>query len=72
MKDLDSLIDAIIMDRVLKSPQIIKAFEEVDRKNFVPEIFQESAYVDAPLSIGENQTRITSYNVCYTKLLRSI
>jgi len=56
MKDLDSLIDSIIIDRVLKSPQIIKAFEEVDRKNFVPEMFKESAYVDVPLSIGENQT----------------
>ncbi len=56
MKNLDSLIDSMIINRVLKSPQIIKAFEEVDRKNFVPDMFQEHAYVDAPLGIGENQT----------------
>ena len=56
MKDLDSLIDAIIMDRVLKSRHIIEAFEEVDRADFVPERYKESAYVDAPLGIGEGQT----------------
>ena len=56
MKDLDSLIDSIIMDRVLKTRQIIEAFETVDRADFVPDIFKESAYVDAPLGIGENQT----------------
>ncbi|MDM5270709.1 protein-L-isoaspartate O-methyltransferase [Sulfurovum sp. zt1-1] len=56
MKDLDSLIDSIIMDRVLKSRTIIEAFENVDRADFVPDMFKESAYVDAPLGIGENQT----------------
>ena len=56
MKDLDSLIDSMIINRILKSPQIIKAFEEVDRKYFVPDLFQENAYIDAPLGIGENQT----------------
>lgn len=56
MKDLDTLIDSMIINRVLKSPQIIKAFEEVDRKEFVPEMFKESAYVDAPLGIGADQT----------------
>jgi protein-L-isoaspartate(D-aspartate) O-methyltransferase len=56
MKDLDALIDSMIIERMLKSPQIIKAFEEVDRKHFVPDMFQEFAYTDAPLGIGENQT----------------
>ena len=56
MKDLDSLIDAIIMDRVLKSPQIIDAFEKVDRIDFVPDNLRESAYLDIPLGIGEYQT----------------
>jgi protein-L-isoaspartate(D-aspartate) O-methyltransferase len=44
------------MDRVLKSRHIIEAFEEVDRADFVPEMFKESAYVDIPLGIGEAQT----------------
>ncbi|MGC9351653.1 MAG: protein-L-isoaspartate O-methyltransferase family protein, partial [Sulfurovum sp.] len=56
MKDLDTLIDSIIMDRVLKSPQIIDAFEKVDRIDFVPDMFRESAYLDIPLGIGEYQT----------------
>ncbi|MFT7879100.1 MAG: protein-L-isoaspartate O-methyltransferase [Sulfurimonas sp.] len=56
MKDLDALIDAIIMDRVLKSPQIIDAFEKVDRIHFVPDRLRESAYLDIPLGIGGYQT----------------
>lgn len=56
MKDLDTLIDSMIINRLLKSPQIIKAFEEIDRKEFVPEMFKESAYMDAPLDIGSDQT----------------
>lgn len=56
MKDLDALIDSIIMERVLKSRNIIEAFEEVDRADFVPDMFKESAYIDVPLGIGENQT----------------
>ena len=56
MKDLDALIDSIIMDRVLKSRNIIEAFEKVDRADFVPDMFKESAYIDVPLGIGQNQT----------------
>lgn len=56
MNDLDSLIDSIIMDRVLKSRNIIEAFEKVDRKDFVPDVFTENAYIDAPLGIGADQT----------------
>lgn len=56
MKDLDALIDSMIIERMLKSRNIIEAFERVDRKHFVPDMFQEHAYTDAPLGIGENQT----------------
>ena len=65
MKDLDSLIDSIIMDRVLKSRHIIEAFEKVDRADFVPDMFKESAYVDIPLGIGEAQTISQPTTVAY-------
>jgi len=56
LKDLNTLIDSMITQGVLKSPQIIKAFEAVDRKHFVPQTLRMNTYVDAPLGIGEGQT----------------
>ncbi len=51
-----TLIDSMILNGVLHSPQIIAAFEKADRKYFVPEEMSEFTYVDAPLPIGEGQT----------------
>ena len=50
------LIDSMILNGVLHSPQIIAAFEKVDRKYFVPEDLTELTYLDRPLPIGEGQT----------------
>lgn len=41
---------------VLKTPRIIKAFRERDRKHFIPETYSEQCYIDAPLPIGKEQT----------------
>ena len=46
----------MIAGGVLKSPQIIEAFEKIDRKNFIPEDFREHIYIDRPLPIGKEQT----------------
>lgn len=56
MKTNKELIDSMILSGVLKSPKIINAFEEIDRKYFVPDDFLENIYIDAPLPIGKNQT----------------
>jgi len=50
------LIDAMIRSGVLKTQSVIKAFRDIDRKFFVPAVFSENIYVDAPLPIGKNQT----------------
>lgn len=50
---------------VLKSPYLIRAFGEVDRKNFVPEHFRNQAYEDVPLSIGYGQTISQPYTVAF-------
>ena len=50
------LIEDLINDGYLKTPQIIKAFEKIDRKDFVPEDLKNSAYLNQPLPIGFNQT----------------
>ena len=56
MKTMHTLVDAMISSGILKSPEIIDAFGRIDRKYFVPEVFAEHTYVDAPLSIGNGQT----------------
>ncbi len=56
MKDMQALIDGMLLYGMMKSPQIIDAFQAVDRKYFVTDSFTEHIYVDAPLPIGNGQT----------------
>ncbi|MEW5805235.1 MAG: protein-L-isoaspartate O-methyltransferase [Patescibacteria group bacterium] len=50
---------------VLKTPLIISAFEKIDRKDFVPKQFENEAYGDYPLSIGQGQTISQPYTVAF-------
>lgn len=52
----ENLIDSLIKDGYLKTPEIIEAFKKIDRVNFVPEEYKNDVYVNAPLPIGFNQT----------------
>jgi protein-L-isoaspartate(D-aspartate) O-methyltransferase len=56
MKTNQDLLQSMKLSGVLKTPRIIKAFEKIDRKYFVPQGFKENLYVDAPLPIGKGQT----------------
>lgn len=56
MNHKDQLINNLINESYLKSPEIIKAFQKVDRADFVPAELQESAYQNYPLPIGLGQT----------------
>ena len=56
MKNMQELIDFMVLSGVLKSSEIIEAFGQIDRKYFVPKEFGKQIYVDAPLPIGKNQT----------------
>ncbi len=56
MQTNTGLIDTMIVSGVLRTPHIINAFKERDRKDFVPEALHERLYVDAPLPIGQSQT----------------
>ena len=53
---MHALVDSMIVSDILQSPEIIDAFRVVDRKYFVADSIIEHTYVDAPLSIGNNQT----------------
>ena len=52
----EKLIQDLINDGYLKTPSIIEAFQNIDRKNFAPREFVEEAYGNYPLSIGFGQT----------------
>ena len=52
----ENLINSLIKDGYLKTPEIIEAFKAIDRADFVPEEYKSEAYVNAPLPIGFNQT----------------
>lgn len=53
---MDKLISQLIKSGYLKTLEVIAAFKKIDRKDFVPELFKDYAYVNEPLSIGEGQT----------------
>lgn len=50
------LVQHLIISWVLKTPEIIVAFRQIDRADFVPESHQNVAYEDYPLPIGFGQT----------------
>jgi len=56
MQTKEDLIQEIIDSGYLKSPQIIKAFFAIDRKDFVVSEYQDEAYSNIPLPIGFGQT----------------
>lgn len=56
MTPQEFLTDNLIKGGYLKTPYIIKAFQKIDRANFVPEKLRREAYIDAPLPIAAGQT----------------
>lgn len=56
METNENLIKDLISLGYLKNSNIINAFEEIKREDFVPEKYKEKAYENIPLPIGDNQT----------------
>jgi protein-L-isoaspartate(D-aspartate) O-methyltransferase len=52
----DKLISDLINWGYLKTAEIIKAFQNIDRKDFILQEEKEMAYIDSALSIGFGQT----------------
>jgi protein-L-isoaspartate(D-aspartate) O-methyltransferase len=50
------MVELLIQEGRIYSPEVIRAMEEVPRHLFVPEAIRDDAYIDTPLSIGEGQT----------------
>lgn len=51
-----NLVQSLQRRGYIESSDIVRAFRNVPRENFVPSEMKESAYADRPLSIGEGQT----------------
>ena len=51
-----NMIDRQIKNRKIDDSEILEAFKAVPRHEFVPEEYQNLAYADRPLPIGNNQT----------------
>jgi protein-L-isoaspartate(D-aspartate) O-methyltransferase len=54
--DWDRLIENLIKEGILRSPNVIKTMRSVQRGKFLPENMQSYSAVDTPLPIGLGQT----------------
>ncbi|WP_345978110.1 methyltransferase domain-containing protein [Sulfurimonas sp. HSL3-7] len=59
------MIESLIAEGVLETPSLIKAFERVDRADFVLPPFKEDAYEDCALPIWCEQTISQPYTVAF-------
>lgn len=50
------LVEALIMEGVLRTPLVIESMRKVPRELFVPESMKALAYTDAPLPTEQGQT----------------
>lgn len=56
MQSKKNLIQSLVDEGYLKTPEIISAFEQIDRADFVLDKHKENAYENHPLPIGHRQT----------------
>lgn len=52
----EKLINELIKGGYLRTPRIIEAFKNIDRKDFVPDELKQDAYANTALPIGFGQT----------------
>ena len=55
-KQRGSLVQALTVENIIRSPEVAKAMRTVPREIFLPENVKEGAYIDTPLPIGFGQT----------------
>ena len=59
-RDKERLIKSLIWEGVLKSSQCIEAFKRVPREKFVWPGFEDEAYIDTPLPLGDTAQTISA------------
>jgi len=55
-KNWEALVQNLIKEGILRSPEVIKAMREVPRAQFLPEHLRPHAAADTPFPIGFGQT----------------
>jgi len=63
--DIREMVEKQIIARGIKDQNVIKAFQNVDRKLFVPKKSHAIAYADQPVPIGHSQTISQPYVVAF-------
>lgn len=56
MKERDNLVDLLIDEFGIYNKKILRAFREVDRREFLPEIYRKSAFINRALPVMNGQT----------------
>lgn len=59
------LLKELKVQGVLRKKEIVDAFRKIDRKDFVPKAYQEYAYINEPIPIGEAQTISQPYTTLF-------
>ena len=65
MKTQTQLVDYLKSSRALRSAEIIRAFNNIDRKDFVLPAYEDAAYEDVPLAIGYGQSISQPFTVAF-------
>jgi len=65
----ESMVEEQLVLRGISDPRVLAAFRKVPREEFVPAHARPSAYNDAPLSIGRDQTISQPYTVAFMTAL---
>lgn len=63
MTSKEVLLEKLKKLKVLKSPEVVKAFERVERREFVAPEYKSHAYFDEPLPLFSGQTISQPYTV---------
>lgn len=64
-KERQEMVSEQISARGIKSQRVLEAMRRVPRHEFIPSLFQDSAYDDTPVSIGHGQTISQPYIVAF-------
>lgn len=59
------MVDDLVAEGVLSSPEVITAFLTIDRRDFVPRDIADQAYLNIPLPVGQGQTISQPYTVAF-------
>ena len=60
-----SLVDNLILNKTLRSAEIIRAFQKVKRSDFLPAEKRKLAEIDSPIALGYGQTNSQPSTVAF-------